>query len=65
VVAVGAVACAAIPLSVAADATTTQPRTQAQQPPSAETPVAPPGVRAKLIGQQGATSTTRRSRLGY
>ena len=56
-VVVGAGACVATSLAVAAHATTTQPVPQAQQPPSAEAPVAPPGVRAKLIGQQGATRT--------
>jgi uncharacterized protein len=56
-VAVGAGACVATSLAVAADATSKQPPTLAQQPPSAEAPVAPPGVRAKLIGQMGATRT--------
>jgi predicted DNA-binding protein with PD1-like motif len=53
----GAGACMAISIAVAARATTTQPVPEAQQPPSAEAPVAPAGVRAKLIGQQGATRT--------
>ncbi len=56
-VVVGAGACAATCPAAAAPVTTTQPVPQAQQPPLAEAPVAPPGVRAKLIGQQGATRT--------
>jgi putative transposase len=56
-VVVGAGACVATSLAVAARATTTQSVPEAQHPPSAEAPVAPPGVRAKLIGQQGATRT--------
>jgi hypothetical protein len=39
----------------------TEPQTEGQPPPSSETlvapPVTPPGVRAKLVGQQGATRT--------
>ncbi len=56
-VAVGASACVATSLAWAARATTTQPVSQAQQPPSAEAPVEPPGVRAKVIGQRAATRT--------
>ncbi|HEX4448787.1 MAG TPA: DUF296 domain-containing protein, partial [Polyangiaceae bacterium] len=56
-VAVGAGACVATSLAVAADPTSTQSLTRTQERPSAEAPVAPPGVRAKLIGQQGATRT--------
>ena len=57
IVAVGAGACMATSLAVAADATSTQPLPTAPQPSSAEAPVAPPGVRAKLIGQEGETRT--------
>jgi predicted DNA-binding protein with PD1-like motif len=56
-VAVGAGACAVASVTVAARAKTTQPVLQAQQSPPAEAPVEPPGVRAKLIGQRGATRT--------
>jgi predicted DNA-binding protein with PD1-like motif len=56
-VAASAGACVAISLAVAPNATSKQPPTLAQQPPSAEAPVAPPGVQAKLIGQMGATRT--------
>jgi uncharacterized protein len=56
-VAVGAAACMATALAVAPNATSKQPPTLPQQPPSAEAPIAPPGIRAKLIGQTGATRT--------
>ncbi len=55
-VAVGAGACMATALAFAPNASK-QPPTPAQQPPSAEAPVAPPGIRAKLIGQSGASRT--------
>jgi predicted DNA-binding protein with PD1-like motif len=56
-VVVGAGVCVATSVAAGARTTTTRPVPQAQEPPSAEAPVAPPGVRAKLIGQQGATRT--------
>ena len=56
-VAVGAAACMATALAVAPNATSKQPPTLAQQPPSAEAPVAPPGIHAKLIGQTVAART--------
>ena len=55
IVAAGAGACMATSLAIAADVTSTQ--TPTPQLPSAEAAVAPPGVRAKLIGQQGETRT--------
>ena len=55
IVAAGAGACMATSLAIAADVASTQPPTP--QLPSAEAAVAPPGVRAKLIGQQGETRT--------
>jgi predicted DNA-binding protein with PD1-like motif len=58
-IAVGLVAgaCVATSLAVAPNATSKQPPTLAPQVPSAEAPIAPPGVRAKLIGQTGGTRT--------
>jgi predicted DNA-binding protein with PD1-like motif len=57
VVAVVVGAFAGTSLAVAGDTTTTQAPARAQQPDSANEPVAPKGVRAKLIGHQGATRT--------
>jgi uncharacterized protein len=53
--AVGVAACGAPPPQAPTVTAATQPRTEAQQPPASEAPVTPTGVRAKLIGQQGAT----------
>jgi predicted DNA-binding protein with PD1-like motif len=55
--AVGVAACGAPPPQAPAITSATQPRTEAQQVPASEAPVTPPGVRAKLMGQQGATRT--------
>jgi len=58
--AVSAVGCGASSPAAPATTSASLPRTQEeqQQPPSSEAPpVEPPGVRAKLIGQQGATRT--------
>ena len=56
-VALSAGACVATSLAVAGHAAPTQPITQAQPSNSSEAPVEPKGVRAKLIGQEGATRT--------
>jgi uncharacterized protein len=50
-------ACGAAQPSSPAIAPATQPSTAGQQAPMSDAPVAPPGVRAKLIGQEGATRT--------
>jgi len=55
--AVGFAACAAPRQLAPAITSATQTRTEAQQVPASEAPLTPPGVRAKLIGQQGATRT--------
>jgi len=51
------VACGAKAPAVPATTSATLPRAQEPLPPSSDAPVAPPGVRAKLIGEQGATRT--------
>jgi hypothetical protein len=59
----GGIAACAAPQSLSPTTTSaTQPQTEGQQPPPTEAPLAPPvtpvtpaGVRAKLVGQQGAT----------
>jgi predicted DNA-binding protein with PD1-like motif len=55
--ALGVAACGAPQPSAPAIAGAAQPGTEGQQPPMSEAPVTPPGVRAKLIGQEGATRT--------
>jgi uncharacterized protein len=53
----GVAACGAQQPPVPATARAAQPGTEGQQALVSEAPVTPPGVRAKLIGQQGATRT--------
>ena len=53
--AVGVAACAAPPRLAPATPSATEPQAEGQQPLPSELPVTPAGVRAKLVGQQGAT----------
>lgn len=55
--ALGVAACGAAQPAVSATARAAQPGTEGQRAPMSEAPVTPLGVRAKLIGQQGATLT--------
>jgi hypothetical protein len=57
VLAVGVAACGAPQPPPPAPTSATQLQTEGRQPAPSEAPVAPPGVGAKLIGQQGATRT--------
>jgi predicted DNA-binding protein with PD1-like motif len=55
--ALGAAACGTTSPAVPATTSATLPPAQGQPPSSSEAPVAPPGVRAKLVGEQGGTRT--------
>jgi predicted DNA-binding protein with PD1-like motif len=57
----GIVACGAPQRLAPATTSAMQPQTEGQEPPRSEAPVAPlvtpPGIRAKLVGQEGTTRT--------